>query len=79
MEDYCLGASLSAELTVPNKQGRSQDILEVLLGPGLGPGGGGGENVVQHQEITANHKTQHLKLTITVFFYVWEDARVWAH
>ena len=49
--------------------------------PGYTGGSAGGKrkNVVQHREITADHKTQHLKLTITVFSYVWEDARVWAH
>ena len=24
-------------------------------------------------------KTSHLKLMISVFFYLWEDTRAWAH
>ena len=29
--------------------------------------------------ITDNHKNRHLKFTILAIFYVWKDARVWAH
>ena len=29
--------------------------------------------------ITDNHKNRHLKLTTLAIFYVWKDARVWAH
>ena len=37
------------------------------------------KHVVEHQKITARHRNRHLKLMILVLFYVWEDARVWAH
>ena len=39
----------------------------------------GKKTVVEHQKITANHKNMHLKLMILALFYVWEDARIWAH
>ena len=35
--------------------------------------------VVKYQKITAKHKNGHLTIMILVFFFVWEDAIVWAH
>ena len=38
------------------------------------------KNVVEHQNITANHTQKtDLKLMILVLFYVWEYSGVWAH
>ena len=34
---------------------------------------------VAHQKITANHKTDYLKLMISGLFCIWEDVRVWAY
>lgn len=37
-------------------------------------------HVVKHQRMTACwEKTRHLKLKILVLFYLWEDAKFWAH
>ena len=40
------------------------------------------EHIVEHQKVTANlhtKKPRHFKLMILLLFYIWEDARVWAH
>ena len=36
-------------------------------------------HVVKHKTITVNLQTSQKNLMILVLFYVWEDARVWAH
>ena len=37
------------------------------------------KHVVKLQKMTASHKARHLRLMILVFFYVWEDAIIWAY
>ena len=74
-EDYRLGGSLSHSSEELFQRGKGRARIYSFCWEKTK-----NKHVAEHQKITANHKkTRHVRLMILVLFYIWEDAKVWAH
>ena len=71
-EDYILGNSLSDSSEEQFQRGKGGARI-------YGSFSWKKTHVVKHQKLPIITKNKCLKVMILVLFYVWEDARVWAH